>query len=412
MRIAYVLTQDLESPSGLGRYFPLARQLVRRGHQVHIGAIHPDFQSLQSRQLSLDGVDVNYVAPMHVLKQGSLKHYYGTFGLLSVTLQATWNLSADILRSDAEIIHIGKPHPMNSIAGVVGRMRSPLGLCVDCDDYEAGSMHFTATWQKWLVTQFEQRMPRVGRLVTVNTQFMHQKLIDWGVSEDKILYLPNGVDSERFSQTDAAKIDELRQAFGLTGRRVVAYIGSMSLPSHAVDLLLNAFSLILNSYPESKLLLVGGGGDYPAIVEMAAQMGLGSSVVFTGRVAPQEVPSLYQLADVTVDPVYDNDAARGRSPLKLFESWASSVPFVTSRVGDRTSFLETSLAGMLTVDCTAEAYAKSIMDVLSSAQLAETLRTRGLIEVQQYTWEHLAAKLEQAYKNLLPKSQNHRGAVV
>ncbi|OGO65532.1 MAG: hypothetical protein A2030_01155 [Chloroflexi bacterium RBG_19FT_COMBO_50_10] len=67
---------------------------------------------------------------------------------------------------------------------------------------------------------------------------------------------------------------------------------------------------------------------------------------------------------------------------------------------------------MLTDDCTAEAYAKSIMDVLSSAQLAETLRTRGLIEVQQYTWEHLAARLEQAYKNLLPKSQNHRGAMV
>jgi hypothetical protein len=89
VNIAYVLTQDLESPSGLGRYFPLARQLVRRGHQVHIGAIHPDFQSLHSRQLTLDGVDVNYVAPMHVRKQGSLKHYYGTLGLLSVTLQAT-----------------------------------------------------------------------------------------------------------------------------------------------------------------------------------------------------------------------------------------------------------------------------------------------------------------------------------
>src|SRR4030066_1481350 len=290
---------------------------------------------------------------------------------------------------------------MNSIAGLFGRVRSPQGLCVDCDDYEAGSMHFTATWQKWLVTQVEQRMPRVGRLVTVNTQFMHQKLIDWGVSEDKILYLPNGVDSERFSQTDAAKIDELRQSFGLTGRHVVAYIGSMSLPSHPVDLLLNAFSLILNWYPESKLLLVGGGGDYPAIVEMAAQMGLGSSVVFTGRVAPQDVPLLYQLADVTVDPVYDNDAARGRSPLKLFESWASSVPFVTSRVGDRTSLLGTSLAGMLTDDCTAEAYAKSIMDVLSSAKLAEALCTRGLIEVKQYTWEHLAARLERAYKNLL-----------
>ena len=131
MRIAYVLTQDLESPSGLGRYFPLARQLVRRGHQVHISAIHPDFQALKTHQVILDGVEVNYVAPMHVRKQGNLKYYYGTLALLAVTMRATWGLSLDTFRSGADIIHVGKPHPMNGVAGLVGRLRTPKGLCVD-----------------------------------------------------------------------------------------------------------------------------------------------------------------------------------------------------------------------------------------------------------------------------------------
>jgi len=409
MRIAFVLTQDLESPSGLGRYFPLARQLVRRGHQVHISAIHPDYQALQSRQLLLDGVEVSYVAPMHVRKQGSLKHYYGTPGLLAVTIRASWNLSVDVLRHGADIIHVGKPHPMNSVAGLVGRLRSPHGLCVDCDDYEAGSMHFSSDWQRRLVAEFERRLPKIARLVTVNTQYMRQKLLEWGVAENKIVYLPNGVDGERISWSDPRKIWELRQTLGLEGKRVVAYIGSMSLPSHPVDLLLKAFAVILKESPETKLLIVGGGGDYPAIIEMASQMGLGSSVVFTGRVAPQEVPAYYQLADVTVDPVYDNEAARGRSPLKLFESWASGIPFVTSRVGDRTALLESSQAGMLADDCTADAYARAISEVLTSSSLAERLRTRGLVEVQQFTWEHLAGQLEQAYLELLVNNKTARG---
>lgn len=405
MRIAFVLTQDLESPSGLGRYFPLARQLVQRGHQVYISAIHPDFEALQARKFSQDGVEVSYVAPMHVSKRGNLKQYYKTFDLLGITLRATWNLSKDVLGYDAQIIHVGKPHPMNSIAGILGRLRSSVSLCVDCDDYEAGSMYFAAGWQKFIISGFERHVPKASKLVTVNTHFMHDTLLDWGVTKNKIVYLPNGVDIERYKHIDQIKVNEMRQSLGLAGKRVVAYLGSMSLPSHPVDLLLDAFTLILPHQSDTRLILVGGGGDYPALVEMVEKMGLSSSVVFTGRVSPRDVPLYYQLADVTVDPVYDNDASRGRSPLKLFESWASGVPFITSRVGDRITLLESSQSGILTDDCTTESYARAIISVLTTPQLADELRKNGEIEVQKYTWERLSGHLEEAYLQILTNNK-------
>lgn len=405
MRIAFVLTQDLQSPSGLGRYFPLARQLASRGHAVHISALHPNYQGLTAKHLRVENIQVNYVAPMHVRKQGNLKTYYGVPDLLGVTLRASWALSLDILRARADIVHVGKPHPMNSVAGLFSRLSSSGSLCVDCDDYEAGSMHFSSDWQRKLVAFFERTVPKIGRLVTVNTHFMRQKLLDWGIESEKIVYLPNGVERERIGWNDPDRVNALRQTYGLSGRRVIAYIGSLSLASHAVDLLLKAFAQLRNETPGAALLIVGGGGDYPAIVEMAAQMGLGDSVVFTGRVAPEDVGAHYQLAEVTVDPVYDNDAARGRSPLKLFESWAGAIPFVTSRVGDRTSILESSRAGVLASDSTPEAYAQAILQVLSSKSYAEQLRRNGLIEVQQYTWDHLVDRLEQAYIRISGKAQ-------
>lgn len=406
MRIVFVLTQDLESPSGLGRYYPLARQLVRLGHQVHISATHPNYSELIERRLNKDGVEVNYVAPMHVRKEGSLKQYYGIARLLCVTLQATWKLSVDTIRSDSEIVHIGKPHPMNSVAGVMAKLLSKCVLCVDCDDYEAGSMQFSSRWQRWLVRLFEHQIPKISKLVTVNTHFMREKLLDWGVEKNNVVYLPNGVDMDRFSQVDPDKVEQLRQSMGLEGGNVVAYIGSMSLPSHPVDLLLKAFLVVRLKNPATKLLLVGGGGGYPDLIEMANRMGLSNSVVFAGRVGPNEVPAYYNLADVTVDPVYDNEAARGRSPLKLFESWACGVPFVTSRVGDRTMLIETSGAGLLAENSTPEAYATAISEVLSSKTVAQTLRERGLNAVQQYKWDHLAKQLEQAYQRFQTKGFN------
>jgi glycosyltransferase involved in cell wall biosynthesis len=249
----------------------------------------------------------------------------------------------------------------------------------------------------------------MGQMVTVNTRFMRQKLVDWGVQEEKIVYLPNGVDRERLSWSDPDKVAELKRSLGLEGKQVIAYLGSLSLPSHPVDLLLRAFSLIINQSNQVKLLIVGGGSDYPILIEMVKNMGLENSVIFTGRVTPQEVPAYYQLADVTVDPVYDNDAARGRSPLKLFESWASGVPFVTSRVGDRTTILEASRAGKLTEDSTPEAYARAIADVLTRASLADELRRNGLNEVQNYTWDRLAVRLEHAYSALLSGAAQLRG---
>ncbi len=51
MRILFLLTQDLDSPSGAGRYQPMAKYLTKLGHQVTIAALHSNYFSLK-RHLS------------------------------------------------------------------------------------------------------------------------------------------------------------------------------------------------------------------------------------------------------------------------------------------------------------------------------------------------------------------------
>ncbi len=397
MRILFLLTQDLESPAGVGRYFPLARELVRLGHQVSIAALHADFDALSQTRLKHDGVDIRYVAPMHVRKRNHYKLYYPTSQLFPLVARATWALSRAALGTPADIIHIGKPHPMNGLAGLIARYAQGRRIFLDCDDYEAVTGHFSGTWQRRVVAFFEDHLPHHVHHITTNTYFLRDRLLALGVPPECITYLPNGVDHARFMPPPLAQVEERRAALGLVGKRVVAFIGSLSKPSHPVDLLLDAFLLVQRAQSQTALLIVGGGEEFEPLQAKVRAMGLESSVRFCGRIPASEVPIYYHLADVSVDPVYDDDIARSRLPLKMFESWVCGVPFVTGDVGDRRLVLGTPPAGILTKPGDPASLAEAILQILGCPELATSLRQRGLERAELFSWDRLARKLEAVY---------------
>jgi glycosyltransferase involved in cell wall biosynthesis len=400
VKILFLLTQDLESPSGLGRYAPLGRELARLGHQVRIAALHASYDELADKHPRLGEAQVDYVAPMHVRKTGNVKTYYSTGALVGITLRATWQLSLSALKSDADIIHIGKPHPMNSLAGLAGKWLRGKKLLLDCDDYEAGVGHFRSEWQKRGVVYFEDRMPFWVSHITTNTYFTRQRLEGLGIPPERISYISNGIDRGRFAPPNPGELERLRAELGLAGKQVVAFVGSLSRPGHPVDLLFEAFHKVHEQLPNSVLLLVGGGDDYPRLQEQARQMGLGEAVVFCGRIPPDKVSLYYHLAHVSVDPVLDDGAARGRSPLKLFESWACAAPFVSCDVGDRRRLLGDPPAGSLAIPGDASSLAVEILNVLQNPILAANLKERGLQSAVDYYWDVLARQMDAVYRSI------------
>jgi glycosyltransferase involved in cell wall biosynthesis len=403
MKILFLLTQDLESPSGAGRYFPLARELAALGNQVTIAALHSDYAALSEKRFRRDGVNVQYVAQMHVRKKGDRKAYFSFFELIPIALGATWKLSLMALRTPADIIHIAKPHPMNSLAGLAAKILRRIVIFLDCDDHEASSNRFSAKWQQFGVALFENSVPRHVHHVTTHNTFLRNLLLEIGISSERITYLPNGVDVKRFANVDESRVQALRRSLRLEGCKVVAYIGSLSAPAHSVNLLLDAFRRLNLQLPNSLLLIVGGGEEYDRLQESTRSLGLSDVVRFTGRVPSAEAPLYYRLADVVVDPVYDEPAARGRLPLKMFESWISGTPFLTGDVGDRRMVMGEPPAGLIVPPGDAQAIADTLLDLLRDPALVETLRQRGLRRAQDYTWEKLARQLNEVYRSYLER---------
>ncbi len=385
-----LLTQDLYSPSGLGRYFPLAKYLVREGAQVSILALHSDFANLDKCDFVTEGVNVRYVAQMHVRKFGNVTYHFSPTQLAITSVKAAAALFREGMKENADLIFVGKPHPMNGLAGLRLARRKNLPLIIDCDDYEAESNRVTSRFQKTILKLFEKRLPRAADMVTTNTYFMRDQLVIWGVGKEKIVYVPNGVDTERFSEVSLARVAQLRTKLGLDGKSVVGYYGSLNLKNHPVDLLLRSFKIIAEVVPETMLLIVGGGRDLGSLETLVAELGLKDRIVFTGRINPDEMNMYYRLAEVSVDPANDTMADRGRCPLKLFESWQMGIPTITSDVGDRKILAGNPSATLLALPGDEEDLACKIYQVLSDINLLRTLKAAGFENINKYTWAAIA----------------------
>jgi glycosyltransferase involved in cell wall biosynthesis len=148
--------------------------------------------------------------------------------------------------------------------------------------------------------------------------------------------------------------------------------------------------------PDAVLVLVGGGEDAEQLRAQVGRLSLDGRVLFAGHVTHVSVRFLLAVGDVSVDPVRDDDVARARSPLKLFESFAIGVPVVTAPVGDRSAILGAG-GGILAADATPGALALALYDALAQpAQLAEMARVAEQ-RACLYDWSLLAERWLKVY---------------
>jgi glycosyltransferase involved in cell wall biosynthesis len=389
--ILLLLTQDLDCPSGLGRYYPISKNLAKHNLKIAIAALHSNYSALDTHSFIREGVKVDYVSQMHVKKLENKTEYPNIISLLWVSLKATWKLFVYTLKNPAKTIIIGKPHPMNSLAGLIGGRLIGAKIILDCDDYEAESNFYTSAWQKMILRIFENSMPKLVDRVTTNTMFNQKRIENLGVSSEKIYYLPNGVDFERFQNIDNNKKGLLSKRMNLETHKIITFIGSLSLANHPVDLLIKAFKVIIREFSSSKLVIVGGGKDIDTLKSLVRKLNLDDDVIFIGKVPPDIVPYYYSIADISVDPVYDTDEARGRCPLKMFESWTMETSFITADVGDRKFLIGSAQSGLLSEPGNYEDLAEKILLVLKDEDLASELIKISKERVDMFYWNNLVS---------------------
>jgi glycosyltransferase involved in cell wall biosynthesis len=142
----------------------------------------------------------------------------------------------------------------------------------------------------------------------------------------RILALPDCVDTGFF---DPARIPEdaraaLRARLGIpTDREVIAYLGLLG-EQQGISLLLRAAAAWPADAPPAHFLIMG----YPrldAYSKLAAQVGAGGRVTFTGKVSYEDAPLYLSLGDAAVAPKVSDTEGHG----KLLNYMAMQLPTVS-----------------------------------------------------------------------------------
>ncbi|HOE26698.1 MAG TPA: glycosyltransferase [bacterium] len=167
-----------------------------------------------------------------------------------------------------------------------------------------------------------------------------------------------GVDLDKFHPGAAPA--PVRERFGLSGRKLVVYSGSVAL-YHDFDILLRAIAIVVRKDPSVCLLQFGRfAWTEERTQALINELGIRDHVVLGGEVPHREIPAHLAAADVLVHPARFNDFNTYRLPSKIPEYLAMGKPAVISQAGigaefrDRVEVLKTrtedpaELAGKIT----------------------------------------------------------------
>jgi PEP-CTERM/exosortase A-associated glycosyltransferase len=187
-------------------------------------------------------------------------------------------------------------------------------------------------------------LKRAAQVFTI-CEGLRRDIVGRGIRPERVTVIPNAVDIESFAargQPDAA----LKQGLGLAGSTVIGFIGSF-YAYEGLDLLIDALPILLERRADARLLLVGGGAQEGALKAQAQRLGVADKVVFTGRVAHDEVQRYYDLVDVLAYPRRSMRLTELVTPLKPLEAMAQERLLVASDVGGHRELITEGKTGRL-----------------------------------------------------------------
>jgi glycosyltransferase involved in cell wall biosynthesis len=152
------------------------------------------------------------------------------------------------------------------------------------------------------------------------------------------------------------------------------------------DVLIRAFPLVLSSYPDATLLLIGEGPRRSAYEALADSLGLSENVQFTGWLSPKAVRTRLQQASVFVFPSRHEGFG-----IALVEAMAVGVPIVASDIGGIPEVI--GHAGTLVPPDEPEELSEAICFVLGDQTPQRNTRSRK--RAQRFAWEVVVERYEQ-----------------
>lgn len=219
--------------------------------------------------------------------------------------------------------------------------------------------------------------------------------VEHGVPERKVDMIPAGIEPEMF---DHAAPEKFRSQYRINGRPIVMYTGVLNA-FQRIDYLLRAFTLVLKEQPDTLLLMVSplrSEAHEKEHKQLAAELGIASSIIWIAPHSLEDLPSYLALADVTVVPRPDCPG----HPVKLLNYMLAGKPIVCF-TGAAKGVRHLHDAFIVT-NHDYESLGHGIMTLFKDPELAAALGANARTTVlTNFDWRLICRKIEHIYDNLL-----------
>lgn len=253
------------------------------------------------------------------------------------------------------------------------------------------------SFHKLMVLKLENFITRyASAYIAISTEIADQ-LLEEGFYPERIIRLPNGVDTKRFFPV--ADKHSLREQLGLpVHKKIVLYSGRL-ISRKGFDLIFAAWPGIYAACSDAHLVVVGGGSskDVEALKQLDTEMGRGT-ITYIGSVTN---PAPYLAAcDVYLFP-----SRREGMPNALLEAMACGCACVASDISGCNDLIVPEKTGLLFPSGDAQAMTTAAIRLLEDREMIQKVQAAAhALIVNEYEIHSVAERLAVLYRSLRTKA--------
>lgn len=232
-------------------------------------------------------------------------------------------------------------------------------------------------------------LKKVDKIIAVDpvTQNFYNDL--YPKHKHKITTIPTGVNTSLFFPKDKV---QSKKALGYEAdEKIILYVGRIE-PPKKTDAIIKAFLEITKQDKKFRMVVVGDGVTRQEMENLSGKLNLSSYISFLGVRRRNELPDLYNAADVSV-LISGNEG----SPLSVKESLACGVPVVANDVGDIASVVKNNFNGFIV---NSENLTEIADKIMKAANNTSEFKQNCLDSVAPYTIPAVSEEVLNLYKEI------------
>ncbi len=291
-------------------------------------------------------------------------------------------LATEIARNETfEVVHAHDWMTYAAGLAVAGLKGVPLVVHVHSTEFDRSGVHVDQR-----IYDIERRgMHGAIKIIAVSHLTKAMIVHHYGIDPAKVEVVYNAIESN--GQT--AHFDPEKYAIK-TDEKIVLFLGRITMQK-GPEYFLAAAKKVLEVMDNVKFVMAGSGDMIRRTIEMAASMGIGHKVLFTGFLRGADIERVFKMADLYVMPSVSEPF--GIAPL---EAMSHDVPVLISKQ----SGVSEVLTHALKVDFwDITEMANKIIAVLKHPPLAAALREHGSFDVARLSWTDSAKRCVEIYQS-------------